>query len=90
MEKIWKGKGKEYYGNGNLMFEGEYLKGKIWNAKGYKINGMKDFEIKNGCGKVKIYYENGELMFEKEYLNGEENGKVKEYIFYELSIVNEK
>ena len=29
------GKGKEYYDNGKLKFEGEYLNGKNWNGKGY-------------------------------------------------------
>ena len=29
------GKGKEYYANGNLKFEGEYLKDLKWNGKGY-------------------------------------------------------
>jgi hypothetical protein len=33
------GKGKEFE-NGKLLFEGEYLKGKIWNGKctGYYFN----------------------------------------------------
>ena len=31
MEK--NGKGKEYYLNGQLIFEGEYLNGKRWNGK---------------------------------------------------------
>ena len=29
------GKGKEYYENGKLKFELEYLDGKIWNEKEY-------------------------------------------------------
>ena len=40
------GKGKEYYDNGKLKFEGEYLNGKIWNGKGYNIKGILEFEIK--------------------------------------------
>ena len=39
------GKGKEYYDNGKLKFEGEYLKGKIWNGKGFNLNGKLEFEI---------------------------------------------
>ena len=27
------GKGKEYYSNGKLEFEGDYLNGKKWNGK---------------------------------------------------------
>ena len=29
------GKGKQYYSNDNLEFEGEYLNDKKWNGKGY-------------------------------------------------------
>ena len=29
------GKGKEYYNNGTIKFEGEYLYGKEWDGKGY-------------------------------------------------------
>ena len=29
------GKGKEYYGNGDLKSEGEYFNGKKWNIKVY-------------------------------------------------------
>ena len=28
------GKGKELFDNGKVLFEGEYLNGKIWNGKG--------------------------------------------------------
>ena len=74
------GKGKEYYNNGNLKFEGEYLNGKIWNGKGYNIDGKMEFEIKEGKGTIKIYdYIEGQLEYEGEYLNGERNGKGKEY-----------
>jgi len=64
------GKGKEYSNNGNLKFEAEYLKGQKWNGKGYNINGIIDFEIKDGNGKGKEYNYNGDLKFEGEYLNG--------------------
>ena len=33
------GKGKEYYYDGKLCFEGEYLYDKKWNGKGYDENG---------------------------------------------------
>ena len=32
------GKVKEYYKNGKLKFEGEYLNGEIWNGQGYIIS----------------------------------------------------
>ena len=79
---IWKEKerkGKEYYKNGKLLFEGEYLDGKKWNGIGYNINGNIEFEIKDGKGNIREYKENGILFFEGEYLNGERNGKGKRY-----------
>ena len=47
------GKGREYYDNNNLKYQGEYKEGKIWNGKGYDIKGKLEFEVKNGNGKVK-------------------------------------
>jgi antitoxin component YwqK of YwqJK toxin-antitoxin module len=89
------GKGKEYFIDSNIIFEGEYLNGKRWNGKGYDKNRKIIFEIKNGNGKVKefgTYYKNlivdindktdnilYYLKFEGEYLNGLKNGKGKEY-----------
>ena len=73
------GKGKEYYINEHLRYEGEYLNGKLWNIKGYNINGNFEFEIKSGNGIVKEYDCLGILLFEGEYLDGERNGKGKEY-----------
>ena len=32
------GKGKEYYYNGKLLFEGEYINGKRYNGKEYEYN----------------------------------------------------
>ena len=37
------GKGKEYYDNGNLIFEGEYLYGKRLKGKEY-VNGRLEYE----------------------------------------------
>ena len=88
--EIKEGKGyvKEYYVNGNIIFEGEYLDGKR-NGKGkeydYCSSGIKIlFEgeylngIKNGKGKEYDYC-SGIKIFEGEYLNGIKNGKGKEY-----------
>ena len=72
-------KGKEYYDNGKLKFEGEYLNGKRWNGKYYNIKGNVCCKIINGTGKVKEYNEKGNIIFEGEYSNGEINGKCKEY-----------
>ena len=87
MEK--KGKVNEYYSNGELRFEGEYLNGKIY----YNNGGIT--EIKNSNGKVKEYKYNGKLWFEGEYLNGERNGKRKknnlfDYLKFEGEYLNGK
>ena len=65
---------------GNLKFDGEYLKGKRWNVKGYD-----DCEgnLINGKGFIKEYNEKG-ILFEGEYLNGKKNGKGKEYKYGHL------
>ena len=74
------GKGREYYDNNNLKYQGEYKEGKIWNGKGYDINGKLEFEVKDGNGKGKEYQIcSGNIIFEGEYLNGIRNGKGKEY-----------
>ena len=44
---------KEYYFNGKLRFEGEYLKGKKWNGKGYNYEGQLAYKIKDGNGYIK-------------------------------------
>ena len=73
------GKGKEYYFDGSLRFEGEYSEGKIWNGKGYDKKDNLQYEIKNGLGHTKEYNFYGDLIFVGEYLNGERNGKGEEY-----------
>ena len=64
-------------GNNNLKFEGEYLKGKKWNEKGYNKDGNMIFIIENGKGYIKEINDDGGIYFEGEYLNGERNGKGK-------------
>ena len=67
------GKGKEYYENGKLKFEGEYLNGeKHGKGKEYYENGKLRFEGEylNGerwKGKIKKFI--GNLELEKEYSN---------------------
>ena len=73
---------KEYNGDGELEFEGEYLYGKEWDGKGYNLNNNIEYVLYKGKGYVKKYYNNGILMFEGEYLNGKRNGKGKEYYRY--------
>ena len=47
------GKVKEFYANGKLLFEGEYVNGERWNGKGYNSNNEIEFEITKRNGKVK-------------------------------------
>ena len=73
------GKGKEYFNNNKIKFEGEYLYGKKWNGIIYNYNNEFSFEIKNGKGEGKEYYADGKLNYEGEYKYGERNGYGKEY-----------
>ena len=70
---------KEYYKNGELKFEGEYLNDNIYNGKFHDYKSKKIIELKNGKGSIKEYNDYGRLIFEGEYLIGERNGKGKEY-----------
>ena len=47
-KEFFTGEGKEYFNNGKLYFEGEYLKGNKWNGKIYNLEDNKISEIKNG------------------------------------------
>ena len=47
-------KGKGYYSDEYLKFEGIYKNGEIWNRKGYIKKGKIEFEIIDGKGNVKI------------------------------------
>ena len=64
------GTGKEYYKDGTLKFEGQYLNGKKWNGKGYNKDGKLEFELING---------NGKIQFDGVYSNEEKNRKGKIY-----------
>ena len=80
------GKGKEYYENGNLIYEGGYSNGKR-NGKGkeYDKDDKLIFEGEYLKGKRnrkgKEYDKDGKLKFEGEFLNGKRNGKGKDYNF---------
>ena len=65
------GKGKKFYRNDKLRFEGKYLNGRKWNGKGYNINSNMEYEIKGGNGYIKEYYDNGNLKYEGVYFSGE-------------------
>ena len=80
------GKRKEYDLYGNLIYEGEFLKGKR-NGKGKEYDARYNSKVifegeylngeRNGKGKEYECFDN--LVFEGEYLNGKKNGKGKEY-----------
>ena len=46
-------KEKNYYKNGNIKFEGEYLNNKKWNGKLYDLLNNIIYELKNGKGLIK-------------------------------------
>ena len=58
------GKGKVYYLNGKLRFEGKYLNAKQWNGKRYIKNNNIIYELKDGKRKIKEYDYLGQLIFE--------------------------
>ena len=78
------GKGKEYYGNKKIKFEGEYLNGKKWKGKFYNYCSYYKYkvsELKEGKGLIEEWSgdRNDDDRFKGEYLNGERNGKGKIY-----------
>ena len=74
------GNGKEYFNNGKLYFEGEYLDGKKWNGKIYNLEDNKISEIKNGTIEyIKEYDIEGDLKYEGKYINGIKSGYGKLY-----------
>ena len=75
----YKRKGKEYYADGKLEYEGEFLFDKKWDGKGYNKNGNIIYELHNGNGNVKEYSWN-KLIFEGEYLDGKKMEKEKNMI----------
>ena len=88
MERNLKEEEKNFFDNGKLKFEGEYLKGE-WNGKGKEFSSLNfnliykgDFSKGKWHGKGKEYEEYGDknyLIFEGEFLDGKRNGKGKEY-----------
>ena len=72
-------KGKEYYDDGKLHYECEYLNGKALYFIEYNKNKEIINEFRKWNGYLKTYYENGKLKLEGEYLEGERNGIFKQY-----------
>ena len=78
---VEKGRVKEYYKNGNIKFEGEYLYGRRLNGTMYNYEGKIEFEFKYGKGEGKEYDEDGNIIYNGQYLYGEKNGKGREYSY---------
>ena len=86
------GKGKQFYKNGELMFEGEFSDDKYWNGflKKYlylyqKAYLKKEIEYTKGVELKKIvrdYNDDGKLLFEGEFFKSKSLSKGKEYNKY--------
>ena len=79
-------KGKEFYGQNEVIFEGEYSNEKRWKGTGKEYNNIGQLlfegEYLNGIkwkGIAKVFYENHKINFEGEYIDGQLSGKAKEY-----------
>ena len=75
--RIWSGKGKEYYENDKIKYEGEYSNGK-WNGKGkaYYDNGNYEGDFVNGYreGNGKYIWEDGDYYI-GQWKGGKRHGK---------------
>ena len=72
---------KEYYSNGSIKFQGDYVDGKKWNAEIEFRNEL--YTLKNGKGtfvEFELIYPSTRIIYNIcEYENGLKNGKVKRY-----------
>ena len=81
------GKVMEYYENGRLKFEGEYLngkrngKGKEYECEYYSLEFEGEYLNGQKNGKGKEYNIDGNLIFEGEFKNDKRNGKGKEFFY---------
>ena len=71
------GKGIEYYKNGNILYEGEYVngkregKGKYFDEFGTYYDGQWKNNLKNGQGKICL--PNGIIIYEGNFMNNKTN-----------------
>ena len=75
---------------GKIIFDGEYLNGKIWKGIENKYN-MDYYLLVNAWirkGKRKEYFDNNKIKLKSEYLNKKRNIKGKEYN-YDWNIIFE-
>ena len=85
------GQGKHIDFRGKIRFEGEYLKGKRWNGKGYNDKGEVEYELKDGCGEIRTFFRD-KLKFEGVYKDGLCLGKEyeKDKVIFEAEYINGK
>ena len=78
------GKGKLYYNNGNILYEGDFINGKREGFGKYidKNGDVYEGQWLNGKkhGEGKIFYKNGDLLYEGDFVKGKKEGKGK-YIY---------
>ena len=80
------GKLKQYFSDGSIKFQGDFVNGKIWNVE-KKIRN-KTYILKDGKGTLYEWCGRGCYGI-YEYENGLKNGKGKEYFWYRLSFEGE-
>ena len=78
------GKGKKYNKQKELLFDGEFFKGKRWTGKVYDTINNNVYELNNGKGFIREYYDDkilfyDNILYEGDYLKGERHGKAKIY-----------
>ena len=72
--------GKEFFWNGVIQYDGNYINNKKWNGIGYDINQRQIYNIINGaCDNVVEYDDYGQIIYEGPYKNGDRCGRGKEY-----------
>ena len=79
--KVHNGKGKEYYKNGNIKYDGDFVNNK-YEGNGKYIYENGDYYIGpfiNGLkhGKGIIYYKNGNIMYDGDFVNDKREGEGK-------------
>ena len=77
------GKGKMYYENGNILYDGDFIEdneegnGKYYYENGEYYIGDWGNSLRNGTGK--LYYKNGNLKYEGDFIEDNFEGKGKYY-----------
>jgi antitoxin component YwqK of YwqJK toxin-antitoxin module len=75
---LFNGKGTEYYSNGKIQYEGDYVNGNregkgkyIWEDGQYFIGQWKN-DLRNGKGI--LYYSNEKIKYEGDYVDDKKEG----------------